>query len=141
MADYRKSSLEAIIFGCAGISMEVLFNAANDFIANGDLGFRGHSYAWMFPIWASAAPASKCIVPKLRKYNVAVRGMIYGAGIMLAEYALGTALRETIGKCPWSEVYHGAMLSINDIVRLDFYPLWCIAGLGVERLRKELNTV
>ena len=119
--------------------MEVFFNATNRVIETGDPGLRGHSYIWMFPIWAATGPIADRVLPKMQKYNALVRGLTYGAVIMAGEYLFGTALRETIGKCPWSEMYEGSPYSIQDIVRLDFYPLWCMAGLGFEQLWKQLN--
>jgi hypothetical protein len=47
------------------------------------------------------------------------------------EYSTG-GIYSLLGICPWN--YTGALYSINGLIRLDYAPLWAVAGVMFERL-------
>ena len=60
-----------------------------------------------------------------------LRGSIYSAGIFVCEYLTGSFLKKK-GICPWD--YSNAKTNINGVIRLDYAPLWMMAGLLFERV-------
>ena len=51
--------------------------------------------------------------------------------IFTAEYVTGRLLR-SLRACPWD--YTGCRFSVDGLIRLDFAPLWFVAGLLFERI-------
>ena len=76
------------------------------------------------------------IYPKIRHWHPLQRGLLYGLSILTAEYATGSLL-SALDVCPWS--YEGCRFSVNGLIRLDFLPLWMMAGLLFERLLLQTN--
>ena len=58
-------------------------------------------------------------------------GLLYMVLIFTAEYLSGAFLQSK-GICPWD--YTGYQTSVNGLIRLDFAPLWFLAGLLFERI-------
>ena len=118
-----------IICGLTGWCMEVAFTSANA-LGKRDKTLTGKTSAWMFPIYGMAAVIGE-IAPKISHWPTLVRGLLYGSAIMAVEYASGRILTK-FDVCPWS--YKGAKYAVNDIVRLDYLPLWMAAGLLFEHI-------
>ena len=118
-----------IICGLTGWCIEIAFTSA---IALGkkDKTLTGKTSAWMFPIYGTATLIGD-IAPKISHWPTPVRGLLYGSAIMLGEYISGSVLTK-FDVCPWS--YKGAKYAVNDIVRLDYLPLWMAAGLLYEHI-------
>lgn len=82
----------------------------------------------MFPIYGTAAligPLSR----RLKGLCTFTRGIIYMFGIYAVEFTSGTFLKK-LGCCPWD--YSNAPLHIGGVIRLDYAPLWFLAGLFFE---------
>jgi uncharacterized membrane protein len=86
----------------------------------------------MFPIYGMAACLSP-ICNKLKNRNALLRGGVYTIIIYAAEYTSGVLLKKH-GACPWD--YSKAKLNYKGVIRLDYAPVWCIAGFFFEKILK-----
>ena len=123
-----------VVCGLTGWCIEVFFTSL---CAAGkkDRKLMGQSSAWMFPIYGSAVIIGD-IYKKIYKWPSLLRAFLYGVGIMIVEYVSGCFLTK-MDVCPWS--YEGCRYSIKGVIRLDFLPLWMMAGMLYERiLTKEV---
>ncbi len=118
-----------ILCGLTGWCIEVAFTSAGAAL-NKDKKLTGKSSAWMFPIYGMAAGIG-VIAPKISHWPTPVRGLLYGSAIMIGEYASGSLLKK-YDICPWD--YSDAKYNVDGIVRLDFLPLWMMAGLLYEKI-------
>ena len=84
----------------------------------------------MFPIYGMAA-VIRPLAHILKGVPSFFRGIIYSIGILAGEYVSGSFLKKH-GMCPWD--YSKAKLNIHGVIRLDYAPLWMIAGLFFEKL-------
>lgn len=109
--------------------MEILFTSFGTLL-QGDARLLGRTSVWMFPIYGMASLIG-LIYRKIEYWPVILRGILYACGIMLVEFASGSILK-LFAACPWD--YSGSLLSINGVVRLDYFPFWVAAGLVFERL-------
>lgn len=92
----------------------------------------GQTSVWMFPIYGMAwiiKPVSGRL--KEKKKNTLERGMIYTAGIYMAEYTTGMMLKKK-NRCPWD--YSKSKYNVNGVIRLDYAPLWFLVGLMYEKI-------
>ena len=86
----------------------------------------------MFPIYGSAAffgPLSRL----LKKKPVFLRGLLYMLLIFTMEHFSGKLLSKK-KLCPWD--YGHSRWNIHRLIRLDYAPLWFLAGLFFEQLLK-----
>ena len=118
-----------VICGLTGWCIEVAFTSAAS-LRKKDKKMMATTSAWMFPIYGSAALIGE-IAPKIAHWPTPARGLLYGSAIMAGEYISGTLLTK-FDICPWS--YEGAKYAVKGIVRLDFLPLWMMAGLLYEKI-------
>ena len=113
--------------GIVGWCMEIIFTAFNS-LRRRDTRLMGTTSIWMFPIYGCAAflePVSRL----LQKRPFWLRGLTYMALIFSAEYLTGALLcRHSL--CPWN--YRRSRWNIRQLIRLDFAPYWCGAGLLFE---------
>lgn len=67
-----------------------------------------------------------------------VRGFIWAAAIINVEYLTGWLLQSILGQCPWdysdATPYH-----IQGLIRLDYIPVWFVAGLIFERVHRAFD--
>lgn len=109
--------------------MEILYTALIS-LKRRQLSLQGHTSLWMFPIYGSAcffAPVFRA----LRMLPLLIRGSVYALSIFIGEYMSGYFL--SLKKvCPWS--YRRSPWRIRDLIRLDYFPLWFLAGLLFEKL-------
>lgn len=117
------------ICGLTGWCMEIIFTAFGA-IRKKDMRMIGQTSIWMFPIYGMAALIKPCY-RFLKSMPVLVRGTIYSAGIFTFEYFSGSLLKKH-HLCPWD--YSSAPLNINGVIRLDYAPVWMLAGLIFERI-------
>ena len=117
-----------MLCGLTGWCMEILFTSFEAFL-HGDARLLGRTSVWMFPIYGMAALISP-IYNKIKHWPILLRGLLYGAAIMIGEIISGSKQR-LIAECPTH--YSDSFLNIKGIVRLDYYPLWVFAGLVFER--------
>lgn len=112
--------------------MEILWTGL-DSLRRRDYKLTGHSSLWMFPIYGCAAfigPLSRL----LQKKHPLFRGNLYMLGIFLVEFSTGLLLKKK-DWCPWD--YSDSPLNIHGVIRLDYAPLWLLAGLFFEHIQKH----
>lgn len=121
--------------------MEVAFTAvAEQLDGSGDRKLVGHTYLWMLPLYGLAAVLFDPVHRRVAERNAVQRSAAYAAAFIGVEYGSGALLRRVTGVCPWD--YTGrSRFVVNGVTRLDYAPLWALAGLGVERLDRLLDRV
>lgn len=121
--------------GILGWAMEIFWTGLHSFRVR-DPKLTGTSSLWMFPIYGCAAFLAP-LMRRLRRYAFWQRGLIYMSLIYLAEYISGSLLNQR-GMCPWN--YGRSPFQIREVIRLDFAPLWFLAGLLFERMISHSKT-
>lgn len=92
---------------------------------------------WMLPLYGLAAPLFPSVRDRVRGMPVLLRAVAYGAALIAAEYAAGRLLRRAFGAAPWD--YSGARWSVHGATRLDYFPLWALYGVALERVDDRLG--
>jgi hypothetical protein len=69
------------------------------------------------------------------------RAVAYSVGIMGVELVTGMALKRVVGVVPWDYSGHGRWVVPGGATRLDYAPLWAVAGLALERMHDRMNEV
>lgn len=115
--------------------MEILFTSFGSLL-HGDVRLMGQTSIWMFPIYGMAFLIGP-IYHKISHWPVLLRGCFYATAIMVVEFLSGSVLR-FFSICPWD--YSGNPYSIRGLVRLDYFPVWVLAGLIFERLLWRMST-
>jgi uncharacterized membrane protein len=118
-----------ILCGLTGWCMEILFTSFGSFM-RGDVRLLGQTSIWMFPIYGMAIFIGP-IYQRICNIPFIMRGILYAFAIMTVEFATGSILR-LFAACPWD--YSGSRYNIRGLVRLDYFPVWMLAGLIFERL-------
>ncbi len=119
-----------LICGLCGWCMECLWTGINSIRRHSDKTLSCHTSVWMFPIYGMAACLSP-ICNKLKDHNTLLRGGVYAIFIYAAEFTSGVLLKKH-NACPWD--YSKAKLNYKGVIRLDYAPLWFIAGLFFEKI-------
>jgi uncharacterized membrane protein len=129
------------LYGVAGWAMEIVFTAASRQLdGSGDRKLQGHTYLWMLPIYGLTALLFDPVQRRVAHRPPAVRSAAYAAAFVGVEYGSGALLRKVTGVCPWD--YTGrSRFVVDGVTRLDYAPLWALAGLGVERLDRLFDRV
>lgn len=129
--------MKQIFFRCGilGWAMEIFWTGLHSFRVR-DPKLTGTSSLWMFPIYGCAAFLAP-LMRRLHRYAFWQRGLIYMSLIYLAEYISGSLLNLR-GMCPWN--YGRSPFQIREVIRLDFAPLWFLAGLLFERMISPSKT-
>ena len=91
---------------------------------------------WMLPIYGLAAPLFPPVRRALRARPAVVRGALYAGSLIVAEYVTGRILRELVGGPPWR---YSSRFAIDGVARIDYFPLWMLYGLVLERLDDALR--
>jgi len=125
-----------LIYGLIGWTMEVFWTGLGS-LMKGDLMLSSSTYLWMFPIYGLAVFLER-VHDSIAERPWYVRGFIYAVLILAIEYLSGWLLRSILGACPWdyrdATPYH-----ITGLIRLDYFPVWFVAGLIFERIHKVLD--
>ncbi len=109
--------------------MEIFFTALGS-LRRRKMKLVGQTSLYMFPIYGSAA-LFKPVFKLMKKIALPIRGFFYATVIFASEFASGKLLSKH-RVCPWSyERYHW---HIDGLIRLDFLPVWFMAGLIFERV-------
>jgi len=120
------------VYGLTGWAVDSLFVWLHT-------GRRRPSSLLNVPVYGLAQPLFEPVHDRMRHRPLALRAVVYGAGILGVEYASGRLLRRLRGSAPWD--YGEARLGIGDgLARLDYLPIWGVFGLGLERLHDSLPT-
>lgn len=91
----------------------------------------------LIAVYALALPLFEPTHDLIRRARLPLRGLAYGLGFLAAEYALATVMTSTFGRAPWD--YRGTRWSVRGRTRLDYAPLWAVAGLALERVHDALT--
>lgn len=114
--------------GLIGWCMEIIFTSLHSLRCR-DFTLKGFTSLWMFPIYGSASLLAP-LFHILRNKSVWTRGLTYMGLIFSAEYFSGTLLGQK-GLRPWD--YSRSKWNICSVIRLDYAPLWFLAGLFFEQ--------
>jgi hypothetical protein len=131
------TSFQIIFYSFFGISTEIVFTAATDFknqLLNGQISnwsLTGHTYVWMFPIYALIPILFPLGYNYIKKYALLLRLIIYAIGIFTIEFLSGWLLEMLTGKCPWE---YASSLAVLGYIRLDYTPAWMLFGYILEQL-------
>ena len=131
----------AVAYGVVGVAGEVLFTGVRDGVSGRDWRLQGRSYVWMLPIYGLSAFLFEPSHAALRSRALWQRAVGYSVGIMGVEYVAGMTLRRLVGVVPWDYSGHGRWVLPGGATRLDYAPLWAVAGLGLERVHDGLAGV
>ncbi|MFW6026253.1 MAG: putative ABC transporter permease [Candidatus Woesearchaeota archaeon] len=123
-------TIRFFIYGLIGWCLEIFWTGLGSFL-NGDVNLRGWTYLWMFPIYGMAIFLEP-IYNYIKDWPFILRGGVYTLAIFFIEYTAGWFLHNYIGECPWD--YSGIRYSVNGFIRLDYAPVWFIAGLIFEKI-------
>lgn len=115
--------------------MEVFWTGITS-LFKGDPALMAHSSIWMIMIYGMAIFLEP-IQSMLKNKNWFVRGIVYMLGIFLAEYITGYIL-DIFGIQVW---HYTDTLNLHGYITLSFAPLWFVAGLFFEKVRKWLDSV
>ena len=118
-----------VAYGIVGWAVDSLFVSAH-------AGRLRASSAVNVPVYGLVLPLFEPVHDRVRQRPAALRGAVYGIGILGVEYASGRALRRLMGRAPWD--YGRTHFAVHGLVRLDYLPLWAAYGLGLERLHDVL---
>ena len=118
------------VCGLLGWCMECFWTGMNAIRTHKDKTLRCQTSVWMFPIYGMAV-VIRPVYKVIKKLPALFRGGIYSLGIFSFEYLSGSLLKKH-HMCPWD--YSDAAANINGIIRLDYAPLWMLAGLLFERI-------
>lgn len=119
------------IYGLLGWIAEIVFTGTSS-ILSGSPRLLGYTYLWMFPIYGMAVLLEP-VHEWIRFSPWIIRGFIWAGIIFIIEYLSGWALAALIGICPW-DYTNRTPYSMDGFIRLDFLPVWFLAGLLFERL-------
>lgn len=120
-----------LMCGLTGWCMEVFWTGLGSAMKK-DKKLSSNTSIWMFPIYATAIiiePLGK----KMKAHNASTinRGFVYASCIFATEFISGSALKKH-NCCPWD--YSSSKLNINGVIRLDYFPVWFLAGLIYEKI-------
>jgi uncharacterized membrane protein len=119
-----------LIYGLTGWAMDSLFVWVHT-------GRRRPSSLLNVPVYGLAQPLFEPLHDRIRPRHALLRAAVYATGILGVEYASGRVLRRAVGRAPWDYGPGRARLG-EGLVRLDYLPLWGLAGLGLEQLHDAL---
>lgn len=140
-------AFQILFYSCLGVATEIVFTAGvgikNQIIAGEitDFSLTGHTYVWMFPIYAFVPFLFSLGYGFLKKYHLVIRLFLYALIIFGIEFLSGAILEMLTGKCPWE--YCGPF-AIMGYIRLDYTLGWMLFGFILEQFhlffsRVELN--
>ena len=117
-----------LLYGLIGLGLELIWTGLGSFVEM-DYRLICQTSVWMLPIYGLVVFLEP-LFEYIEDVPIILRGGIYALAIFGAEYLTGWVLTR-LGICPWD--YSGERFSINGLIRLDYAPVWAIAGLIFER--------
>ena len=123
-----------IMCGIAGWCLEIIFTSLHSFQKR-EMQLKGNTSIWMFFIYGMAS----FLLPLfhlLKHCGLWLRGSIYAVCIFIGEFLSGSFLRK-YDICPWD--YSRSKWHIREIIRLDYFINWFIAGIFFEKLMLHQN--
>jgi uncharacterized membrane protein len=137
-----RRSERAVAYGLLGWSTEIVFTAAQNVLHRDtrDARLRGHTYLWMAPIYGLCAALYEPLHDRIRERPLPQRAAAYATGILAVEYATGRLIERVTGVIPWDYSGRGRLV-IHGATRLDYAPLWAVAGVALEQVDDHLRSV
>lgn len=133
-------SQRALVYGLLGWATEVGFTGVQAVLRRPrDLRLQGHSYLWMLPIYGLVAYLFEPMHDAVRNRPLWQRAITYAGGFLSVEYASGTALKRGVGLVPWDYTGRSRWVVPGGAMRVDYAPLWGIAGLALEHVDDALR--
>jgi len=132
-----KTASRFLAYGVVGWAVDRAFTTVTRSRRQGRV-VRPNAELALIPIYGLALPLFGPVHAAIWPAPVALRAAIYGIGFIAAEYAIARAAKGAFGRAPWD--YAGARWSIHGHTRLDYLPLWAIAGLALERVHGRRTT-
>lgn len=127
---------KTLLYGCLGLAAEVVFTS----FAHPSWSLIGYSYTWMLIVWASGIFTMGFTHKYINEFNIIVRALIYMMLCFFIEYAFGMLFKYTLGGIPW-DYSNDTYWHISGAIRLDYAPIWAIAGLIGESIVNFTNRI
>lgn len=118
-----------LLCGSVGWCLEIFWTGFHALL-NGQFTMMGKTSLLMFPIYGCAAVIAP-VYQKIASVPTVLRGCLYTTGIFLTEFSTGSILKH-LGICPWD--YSGTPFHVHGVIRLDYAPVWFVAGLLFEKI-------
>ncbi|HTW20914.1 MAG TPA: hypothetical protein VME70_11975 [Mycobacteriales bacterium] len=137
----------ALVYGLAGWCSEIVTTSVRSRGRDGNWRLTGTTYAWMLPIYGSAAVLFEPAYDAARRSGRPwwQRGLAWMMGIFAVEAVTGEALRAVTGEVPWDYTRARGRKAVpanwRGLVRPAYAPFWFAVGLGMERLHDLLDRV
>ena len=119
-----------LVYGCFGVTMEVVFTGLHSLIFERDLRMPGRTYIWMIGLYGVGGWSLGLLRDLVQnRFLFILVAVVY---IYLIEFSSGWILRRLIGRCPWD--YGQARFGIAGLIRLDYLPFWVLATFTFDYL-------
>jgi len=94
----------------------------------------------MFPIYGLLALLYDPLHVFVAHLHFPLRAALYGMSFLLVEYLSATALAAALGSVPWdyNRSAPGHRWNVKGYIRVDYLPIWAIAGLLLEPLHRAV---
>jgi uncharacterized membrane protein len=132
----RTAATRSLAYGVLGWAVDRAFTTLTRSRRRGHLATPNADLA-LIPIYGFALPLLGPVHAAVRSAPMPARAAIYGVAFIAAEYTIARVLSSALGRAPWD--YTGTRWSVHGRTRLDYIPLWAIAGLALERIHDQLT--
>lgn len=132
------------LFGCIGITTEIIFTALKKVVTDVDqhqpidVSLTGKTYVWMIFIYSIIPVLGDFIYPKIKHWASIYRVLLYVTLTFLVEFISGGILKLILGKCPW-EYTEG--VHILGIIRIDYFIFWVFFMYFIEYIYLKLTKI
>jgi hypothetical protein len=118
------------------ITLEVFWTSLLNFHKTKDMKLKGHSYLWMFLVYALVPFAYLLVLKYFSEQSIFLRGVLYMLIFCAMEYCSGYIIRKIIGACPWD--YSDKIIHLNGkkikthfdgLICLEYGIIWYIYGI------------
>jgi uncharacterized membrane protein len=128
--------LRFLVYGLLGWGAEIVWTALPKRWPF-DPALEGFTTLWAFPLYGSAVFLFEPLHDWLRPWPLLARGLVYAAGFIVVELVAHFLIARLVGKKPWD--YTGqTRWTIGGYTRLDYAPLWFLAGILLEPVHDTL---
>ncbi|MCB1158714.1 MAG: hypothetical protein H7A25_06550 [Leptospiraceae bacterium] len=121
-----------VLYGLTGWCVELVYTAIIDSYHKKDWNLTGKTYLWMFFVYGSAVFLFEPVHELILNFPIILRFIIWSLGITGIEFISGFLIKKVSGSCPWDYSY--SRFAINEYIRWDYFPIWAVFGLILEKL-------
>ncbi|MBA4337004.1 hypothetical protein C0416_04520 [bacterium] len=130
--------MRGIAYICFFVTIEVIYTAIKALVKKHDFRLIGNTQIWVMPLYAFGGLFGlEPIYRALSQDSILLRFAVYGAGILVVEFAAGFIFTKIVGRCPWE--YTGKY-NIKGLIYPPYFPLWGGVGLIFEQVYKFTTT-